>query len=201
MVSSNQFLILLIYYFSHLTHPSLYLKCHHQITFYKLILRFEFLPPYQCFVWNFKTLNNDCIKKAIASVNQNFLFSNKKVHEQVIIFNQVLMNIYSNYISKELITVNGKDSSWMNESIKKKIKVKMYECISFNASNKNYDAHLKLKTISRESSEKKLKEKRINTACSHINQMIFTPVPDHTILYSTSILSPILINNKLISQN
>ena len=87
----------------------------------------------------------------------------------------------------------------MNESIKKKIKVKMYECISFNVNNKNYDAHLKLKTISRESSEKKLKEKRINTACSQINQMIFTPVPDHTILYSTSILSPILINNKLIS--
>ena len=154
MVSSNQFLILLIYYFSHLTHPSWYLKCCNQITFYKMILRVEFLPPYQCLVWNFKTLNNDCIKKAIASVNQNFLFSNKKVHEQVIIFNQVLMNIYSNYISKELITVNGKDSSRMNESIKKKIKVKMYECISFNANNKSSDAHLKLKTISRESSEK-----------------------------------------------
>ena len=40
-------------------------------------------------------------------------------------FNQTLMNIFSNYISNELKTVDGNDPSWMNESFKKKIIVKI----------------------------------------------------------------------------
>ena len=43
------------------------------------------------------------------------------------------------------------------ESIKKKIIVKKYACKSFNANNKNYDAYLKLQTISTELSEMILK--------------------------------------------
>ena len=39
----------------------------------------------------------------------NFLFSNESVHEQVIIFNQTLTNIFSNYMPNKLITVDGKD--------------------------------------------------------------------------------------------
>ena len=109
--------------------------------------------------WNFKKSSNDAIKKAIELVNWNFLFSNKSVHEQVTIFNQTLMNIFSNYIPNKLITVGDKDPPWMNESIKKKIMVKKYACKFFNANNKNYDAYLKLQTISIELSEIILKRK------------------------------------------
>ena len=84
-------------------------------------LKVEDPPPYRHLAWNFKTLNNDTIKKAIVLVNWNFLFSNKSVRERVIIFNQISMKMFSNYISKELITVDDKDPPWMNESIKKKI--------------------------------------------------------------------------------
>ena len=86
-------------------------------------------------------------------MNWNFLFSNKSVHEQVTIFNQTLMNIFSNYIPNKLITVDDKDPPWMNESIKKKIVPRKYACKPFNANKKNYYVYLKLQTISTELSE------------------------------------------------
>ena len=57
-------------------------------------------------------------------MNWNFLFSRKSVHEQVTIFDQTLLNIFSNYVPSKLITVDNKDPPWMHESIKKKIKPK-----------------------------------------------------------------------------
>ena len=47
----------------------------------------------------------------------------------------------------------------MNEIIKKKFMTKKYACKSFNANKKNYDAYLKLQTISTELSEMILKRK------------------------------------------
>ena len=47
----------------------------------------------------------------------------------------------------------------MNESIKKKIMAKKHACKSFNANKKNYDAYLKLQTISTKLSEMILKRK------------------------------------------
>ena len=65
-------------------------------------------------------------KLYIELVNWNFLFSNKSVHKQVIIFNQTLINIFLNYMANKLITVDDKDPPWMNESIKKKIMAKKH---------------------------------------------------------------------------
>ena len=92
-------------------------------------------------------------------MNWNFLSSHKNVHEQVVIFNQTLTNIFSNYISNKLIAVDDKDPPWMNEYIKRKILDKKIACKSFNTNNKNYDANLKLQTISTELSEMKLKRR------------------------------------------
>ena len=65
-------------------------------------------------------------KLYIELVNWNFLFLNKSVHEQVIIFNQTLINIFLNYMANNLITVDDKDPPWINESIKKKIMTKKH---------------------------------------------------------------------------
>ena len=92
-------------------------------------------------------------------MNWNFFFSHKSVHEQVAIFNLKLMNIFSNYILNILITVDDKGPPWMNGYIKRKILDKKIVCKSFNTNNKNYDAYLKLQTISTELSEILLKTK------------------------------------------
>ena len=69
------------------------------------------------------------------------------------------MKIFSDYIPNKLIAVDDTDPPWMNESIKK-IMVKKYACKLFNFNNKNYDAFLKLQTISKELSESKDIEKK-----------------------------------------
>ena len=61
----------------------------------------------------------------------------KSVHEQVTILNQILMNIFSNSIPNQLITVDDKDLPWMNGNFKKKIMTKKYSCKSFNPNKKN----------------------------------------------------------------
>ena len=60
------------------------------------------------------------------------------------------MNILSNYIPNILVTVDYKDPPLINENIKKKIMAKMYACKSFDTNKKNYNAYLKLETISTE---------------------------------------------------
>ena len=50
-------------------------------------------------------------------MNWNSLFSHKNVHEQVAIFNQTLMNIFSNYIPNKFVTIDDNDPPWMNEYI------------------------------------------------------------------------------------
>ena len=50
-----------------------------------------------------------------------FLFSNKRVNQQVIIFNQTLMNVFSNFITNKFVTINDRDPPWMKSNIKDKI--------------------------------------------------------------------------------
>ena len=107
-------------------------------------LKVEYPPPYQRLVWNFKKSTNDAIKRAIELVNWNSVFSCKNVHEQVVIFNQTLMNIFSNYIPNKFITIDDKDPPWMNEYFKRKIMDIKVACKSFDTNNKNYDVYLKL---------------------------------------------------------
>ena len=50
-----------------------------------------------------------------------FLFSNKSVNQQVIIFNRSVMNVFSNFVPNKFVTFNDRDSPWMTSSIKDKI--------------------------------------------------------------------------------
>ena len=138
------------------THLSLHKNCHHQITFYKLNLKVDYPAPYQGLVRNFKKSNNNSIKRPIKLVNWNSLFSRKNV--KIVIFNQTLINIFSNYIPNKSVTIDDKDLPWMNDYIKRKIMGKV-ACKSFYTNNKNYDVYLKLETILTELSEMILKSK------------------------------------------
>ena len=54
-------------------------------------------------------------------VDWQFMFSNKNTHEQVAIFNDILINIFSNYIPNKYLTIDDRDPSRMTEKIKKSI--------------------------------------------------------------------------------
>ena len=89
-------------------HPSLHGNYRHQITYCKLNLKIEY-PSYQRLVWNFKKADITSIRKAIFTVNWEFLFFDKSLHEQVSIFDNTLMNIFLNYIPNKLVTIDEKD--------------------------------------------------------------------------------------------
>lgn len=92
------------------------------------------------------------------------------------------MNIFSHYIPNKSITID-KDPAQMNQYIKRKIMNKTLACKSFNTNNKNYDAYLKLQTMSIELSEMILKIKVDITINSLINLIIQRPTQKHTGLF------------------
>ena len=72
------------------THLSLHLNCHH-ITFCEINLKITYPPPYRRLVWDFKRANISSIRKAIKMADWQFMFLNKNTHEQVAIFNDILI--------------------------------------------------------------------------------------------------------------
>ena len=64
-------------------------------------------------IWDYKKAN---------VVDWDFVFSNKNVHQQAEYLNNVLMNVFTNFIPNKLITIDDKDPPWMNDVIKNKIK-------------------------------------------------------------------------------
>ena len=105
-------------------HPSLHVKCHHQIIHCKFNLMIVYPPPYERLVWDYKRANTDAIISSINQVDWEFLFFNKNVHQQVYIFNKTLMNIFSNFIPNKYVTFNDKDPPWMTNYLKHKIHCK-----------------------------------------------------------------------------
>ena len=98
------------------THPSLH---YFNITFCKINLKIIYPPPYRQLVWDFKRAKISSTKRTIKIVDWQFMFLNKNTHEQIAIFNDILMNIFSNYIPNKYVTIDNKDPQWMAEKIKR----------------------------------------------------------------------------------
>ena len=62
-----------------------------------------------------------------------FLFSNKNVNQQVIIFNRTVTKVFPNFVPNKIVTFNDRDLPWMTSNIKDKI----------NYRNKIYREYLK----------------------------------------------------------
>ena len=102
-------------------HPSLHINCHHQITFCNFNLIIGYPPPYQRLVWDYKRANVNSIKQALYQVNWSTILSNKDVHQQVNILNSIILNVFTNYVSNKVITIDDKDPFWMTDFIKSNI--------------------------------------------------------------------------------
>ena len=81
----------------------------------------EYPPIYERLVWNYKKVKIDSIQNALDQTNWRFLFSNRSVHQQVKILSNTLMNVFSNFMPKKIVTFNDKDPPWMSEYLKNKI--------------------------------------------------------------------------------
>ena len=90
-------------------HPSLHSNCLNQITHCKLNLNIEYPPPYEHLIRDYNKANDEKTKKSTEPVNWEVMFINKSMHKQVCIFNETLMNIFSNFTSNKLATFDDWD--------------------------------------------------------------------------------------------
>ena len=77
--------------------------------------------PSERLVWDYKRAIENVINAALNKVDWEFLFSNKSVNQQVIIFNRSVMNVFSNFVPNKFVTFNDREPPWMTSNIKDKI--------------------------------------------------------------------------------
>ena len=105
-------------------HPSLYEKCHHQIVFAKINLKIDFPPPYERILWDYNKADNTMINQCIQQFNWDIAFLGKSIEEQVKIFNDTVLNIFSNFVPFKTVTFDDKDPPWITDHIKTKLVLK-----------------------------------------------------------------------------
>ena len=105
-------------------HLSLHQNCHHQIIFAKINLKVYYPPPYKRLVWDYKKVNIDAINLAIKSFDCENAFNGKGINSQLKLFNETLLNIFSNFIPNKIQSFRDSDPTWINDDIKSKIKLK-----------------------------------------------------------------------------
>ena len=114
-------------------HTSLYPKCKHQIIHSSFNLNIYYPLPYQRLIWNYKKVDLLKISKALDSVNWERLFDQHDINQQVKTLNEVLLNIFRNYVPNKYIIIDDKDPVSMNDTVKSKIIAKnllFKQCIS-----------------------------------------------------------------------
>ena len=106
-------------------HPSLHENCHHQIIFGKLSAKKLSPPPYKRRIWYYDRANVIAIKKSIEMFPWSDTFSEVICPDlQVKTLNEILLNIFSNFIPNKIITVRSRRALWMTQSIKNFIQKK-----------------------------------------------------------------------------
>ena len=116
-------------------HSSLHPNCHHQIIHAKFNLKIFYPPPYERVVWHYQDANNGLIQRSISQFNWER--ANKGVNKHILIFNETILNIMTNFIPHETKIFNDREPPWINNKVKTMIqeKSKIYQLYLKNKSN------------------------------------------------------------------
>ena len=100
-------------------HPSLHEQCHHQIVYGKLSVSNIALPPYTRNVWYYDKADFVAIRRSIEMFRwHEHLDKISCPNEQVKFLNEVLLNIYSNFIPNKVKTIRPCQAPWITQTIK-----------------------------------------------------------------------------------
>ena len=135
------------------------------------------------------------------------MFNKKSAHKQISIFNEILMNIFSNFTSNKLVTFDDSGPPWMNDFVKSKIKWKNKLYKIYTKNRYKYNDHLKLKeaTVLVSQVIAKRKEDYRNFIASKLNNPKTCAKTYWSILKSfydgkkIPVIPPLFINKELIS--
>ena len=84
----------------------------------KFNLKVCYPPPYSRQVWHLKEAETDLIRKELNDFNWERAFSNTNVNKKISILSKSVLNALSNFIPRETIICNEKDTPWFNSWIK-----------------------------------------------------------------------------------
>ena len=134
-------------------HSSLHTNCHHQITYCNINLMIVYPSPYERLVCDYKRASESVINAGLNKVDWEFLFSNKSVNQQVVIFNQSVMNGFSNFVPNKFVTFNDRDPLLMTLNIKDKINYRNNIYREYMKKGKQQVDYMKLQNTIKELSE------------------------------------------------
>ena len=154
-------------------HPSLHTNCHHKIVYCKLNLNIKFPPPYERLVWHYNKADTEKVKKSIEQVHWENIIDRKNPHQQVVIFNKTIINIFSNFAPNRLITCDDRDPPWINEFVKNKIKWKNKIYKDYVKNGRTENDYFKLQIAINDVSE--IIDKRRNDYNCHLASKLNTP--------------------------
>ena len=124
-------------------HSSLHSNCHYQTIFSNSNLKIRYTTPCERAIWEYDKANKDLITKAIDAFDWDKKLSEKCVDDQVLLFNETLLNIMSNFIPNKLIIFDDKEPRWIDRKIKNLIKHKnqIYKDTNCRKRNHNFQFH------------------------------------------------------------
>ena len=118
-------------------YSSLHNNCHHNIVFAKFNLKIEYPPPFERLVWNYGKANTDLIRRAAVLFDWENAFMSLDINHKIKLFNDTLINIFSNFCPYKTIVCNDNEPPWLTDEIKEKIREKDIAFIHYQNSNKN----------------------------------------------------------------
>ena len=135
------------------------------------------------------------------------MFIDKSIHKQVSIFNEALLNIFSNFTPNKLVTFNDKDPPWMNEYVKGKIKWKNQLCKTYPKYRYKCNDYFQLQEASNIVSQvvSNRKQEYYNSIALKLNNPKTSAKTYWSILKTfyngkrIPVIPPLLINNKHVS--
>ena len=105
-------------------HPSLHSNCYHQIVYAKFNFKIVYPPPYERHIWHYNHTKPESIRKALEVFDWQKAFSGKTINEKVSILTNTIINIMSNYVPNEVVTIDDRESPRINDKIKNLIQTK-----------------------------------------------------------------------------
>ena len=100
-------------------YPSLHEQCHHQIVYGKLSVSNIKLPPYTRRIWYYDKADFIAIRKSIEMFQWHEHLGNlSDPNKEVELLNEVLLNIYSNFIPNKIKTIRPHQAPWITDKVK-----------------------------------------------------------------------------------
>ena len=113
-------------------HPSSHEQCHHQIVYRKLSVSNIAPSPYKRRIWYYNKADFVNIMKSIEIFCWHEQLGEITCpNAQVKLLNEVLLNIYSNFIPNQLKTIKPRQAPWITHAVKKFLRKKNHAYANF----------------------------------------------------------------------